>query len=874
MAQTEKLTPMMQHYLQLKEQHKDHILFYRLGDFYEMFFDDAKIVSKELELTLTGKNCGLAERAPMCGIPYHAADNYIKRLIDKGYKVAVCEQMEDPSQAKGLVKRDIIRIVTPGTVTEENMLDENRNNFLSCIIVNKDAYGLCFADVSTGEVFLTQKDSGVTAEDMINAFTQYSPSEVLFNSDFLDYGSVGQYLKTKLNAVGTVVDDDNDFETAQNALRAKGLLSKLDPIVQSKELAVIALYALVNYIDYTQRVGANRIVSIHYYQDEYFMTIDLTARRNLELTESMRTRMKNGTLFWVLDKTKTVMGRRYLKKAIEQPLLSVTDILSRQEAVAELVHDFRFNDDMAEQLNGFFDMERLMTRVVYRQVTPRDLKALGFSCSLVPKLKEIVSRGKSSMFVSLMDELKNLTEITDSIFNAISDDPPALMKDGGYIKDGFDKQLDEYRYICNHAKEYLEQMELKEREKTGIKNLKIGYNRVFGYYIEVSKSNVSLVPENYIRKQTLTNGERYITEELKVIEGKVLNARDKALAIEAQIYEQLRDFIAQKIEDVQATATAIAQLDFLSSLAIVARDNRYTRPEIATNGEITIKNGRHPVIEQMLNGDMFVPNDTTLNGTDSKVMVITGPNMAGKSTYMRQIALIVIMAQIGSFVPAQYARISICDKVFTRVGASDDLTSGQSTFMVEMTEVAHILENATPNSLVILDEIGRGTSTFDGMSIARAVVEYIIKNRKLGCKTLFATHYHELTELEQLYTGVKNYNIVCKKRGDEIIFLRKIMRGGADESYGIEVAKLAGVPNEIIRRAKEVLTEIETANNGSKKIATHAGEQEEPMQVSFAPVVENPVVERLDGVDVNSLTPIAALNLIYELKELANQQNN
>ncbi len=872
MAISDKLTPMMQHYLQLKEQHKDHILFYRLGDFYEMFFEDAKLVSKELELTLTGKSCGLPERAPMCGIPYHAADNYIKRLIDKGYKVAVCEQMEDPSKAKGLVKRDIIRIVTPGTVTEENMLDENNNNFLSCIIVKKDAYGLCFADVSTGEVFLTQKDAGATAEDMMSAFTQYAPREVLFNSDFLDYAQVAQYLKTKIGCVGTVIDEDDDFETAQNALRNRGLLQKLDPIVQHKELAVTALYALVNYIDYTQRIGVNRIVDIRYYQDEFFMTIDLTARKNLELTESMRTRAKHGTLFWVLDKTKTVMGRRYLRKAIEQPLLSVGEILNRQEAVAELVRNFRFNDDLAMQLNGFFDMERLMTRVVYRQASPRDFRALCFSCGLVPKLKEITAQGKADLFLKLSEQLKDLSAITDAIEKSIAEEPPALMKDGGYIKEGFDKTLDEYRYICDHAKEYLEQMEQKEREKTGIKNLKISYNRVFGYYIEVSKSNVSLVPAHYIRKQTLTTGERYITEELKVIETKVLNAKDKALAIEAEIYERLRDFVAQRMEDVQITAAAIAQLDFLSSLAIVARDNRYTRPEIAVNGEISIKNGRHPVIELLLKDDMFVPNDTNLNGTDAKIMVITGPNMAGKSTYMRQIALITIMAQIGSFVPAQYARVSICDKVFTRVGASDDLASGQSTFMVEMNEVAHILKHATPNSLVILDEIGRGTSTFDGMSIARAVVEYIIKSKNLGCKTLFATHYHELTELENLYTGVKNYNIVCKKRGDEIIFLRKIMRGGADDSYGIEVAKLAGVPNEIIRRAKEVLSEIEQANGGSKTILTHAGQEQPSMQMSFAPVIEDPVAERLESVDVNTLTPLAALNLVYELKELAQKR--
>ncbi len=871
MAQTDKLTPMMQHYLQLKKQHQDHILFYRLGDFYEMFFEDAKLVSKELELTLTGKSCGLPERAPMCGIPYHAADNYIKRLIDKGYKVAVCEQMEDPSKAKGLVKRDIVRIVTPGTVTEENMLDENNNNFLSCIIVDKDAYGLCFADISTGEVFLTQKDENATAESMMSAFTQYAPREVLFNSDFLDYSQVAQYLKTKLNCVGTVIDDDNDFDTATDALRTRGLLQKLDPIVQSKELAVIALFALVNYIEYTHRIGTNRIVDIHYYQDEYFMTIDLTARKNLELTESMRTRAKQGTLFWVLDKTKTVMGRRYLRKAIEQPLLAVGEILSRQEAVAQLVRNFRFNDDMANELNGFFDMERLMTRVVYHQASPRDLRALCHSCSLVPKLKEITKQGDADLFVKLGENLKDLSDITEAIGKAIAEEPPALMKDGGYIKDGFDKNLDEYRYICDHAKEYLEQMEQKEREATGIKNLKISYNRVFGYYIEVSKSNIPLVPQHYIRKQTLTTGERYITEELKVVENKVLNAKDKALAIEADIYEKLRDSIAGRMEDVQITASAIAQLDFLSSLAIVARDNRYTRPEIAVSGEITVKNGRHPVIEQLLNDEMFVPNDTNLNGTDSKIMVITGPNMAGKSTYMRQIALITIMAQIGSFVPAQYARVSICDKVFTRVGASDDLASGQSTFMVEMNEVAHILKNATPNSLVILDEIGRGTSTFDGMSIARAVVEYIIKSKKLGCKTLFATHYHELTELEHLYTGVKNYNIVCKKRGDEIIFLRKIMRGGADDSYGIEVAKLAGVPNEIIRRAKDILGEIEQAN-GSKRILTHAGQQEEPMQVSFAPVMENPLAERLESVDVNTLTPLAALNLVYELKELQRSQ--
>ncbi len=869
MAQAQKVTPMMEHYLKVKEKHPDHILFYRLGDFYEMFFEDAKLVSRELQLTLTGKSCGLPERAPMCGIPYHAAEGYIKRLIDKGYKVAVCEQMEDPRFAKGLVQRDVIRIVTPGTITEDAMLDANSNNFLACIIVKKDAFGVCFADVSTGEVYLTQKDGGATAEDMINAFTQYSPSEVLFNSDFLDYGSVGQYLKTKLNCVGTVVDDDDDPEAAVSGLRARGIFQKLDPIAQTKTLAVISLYALMNYIDYTQRANVKRSLSLHYYQDDFYMTIDLTARRNLELTESMRLRQKQGTLYWVLDRTKTVMGRRFLKKAIEQPLLSAAEILRRQEAVAELVQDFRLNDDIAEALNGIFDMERLMTRVVYHQATPKDLNALAQSCHGTAQLKEIAKRGKSPLLCSLTGRLQDLASLAKAVEDAIKTEPPALMKDGGYIKDGFDKQLDEYRYICDHAKEYLAQMEAKEREKTGIKNLKIGFNRVFGYYIEVSKSNLPLVPANYVRKQTLTGGERYITEELKEVENKVLNAKDKALMIEADIYDKLTAFVAGQMEQVQQTSFAAAEIDFLSSLAIVARDNRYTRPEIAASGEITIKNGRHPVIEQLLNGDMFVPNDTAL-GDESKVMVITGPNMAGKSTYMRQVALIVIMAQIGSFVPAQYAGVTICDKVFTRVGASDDLAAGQSTFMVEMSEVAHILKNATPNSLVILDEIGRGTSTFDGMSIARAVVEYIIKNRKLGCKTLFATHYHELTELEKLYTGVQNYNIACKKRGDEIIFLRKIVRGGADDSYGVEVAKLAGVPNEIIRRAKEILGEIEAANHGSNRIATRP-DQEEVMQMTFVPVQDNPLADRLKDVDVNALTPFDALKLLYELKEIAKE---
>ncbi len=864
------LSQMMQQYMNIKEQHKDQILFFRLGDFYEMFFDDAVLVSKELELTLTGKDCGLEERAPMCGIPHHSSETYINRLIEKGYKVAICEQMENPATAKGLVKRDVIRVITPGTLTEGTMLDETRNNFIAGIYVGEDGFGASFADISTGDVFLTEVKTTELDVEVINELSKFSPSEILYNNAFVPLQKATAFIKEKLRCVADLLEEDRyDFSSAEQEIPAQFGEASLEAMgLSDKPLAVYSLAGLLSYVKETQMDGAQRLIRYSVYQDSQYMTVDMTARRNLELTETMRNKEKRGTLLWVLDKTKTAMGKRLMRKYVEQPLVNLAMITKRQNAVTELTEQSILRDELTEQLSDVYDLQRLMTKVIYGSVNPRELKALSYTIAALPKIKEIGAKFQSSLLKELHDGIDTMQEIRNLIEAAIVDDPPVMMKDGGYIRKGFHAELDEIRDLCVNAKEYITQIEEKEKNATGIKNLKVSYNRVFGYYIEVTKSFLDLVPEHYIRKQTLANCERYITEELKELESKVLYANEKILALEAEIYDEVRRFVASRLSAIQDTASCIAQLDVLCSLANVAVMNHYVCPTMTLDGSLEIVDGRHPVVEQMLKNVPFVPNDTKLDLNDNKLLIITGPNMAGKSTYMRQVAIITLMAQIGSFVPARSATISIVDKIFTRVGASDDLTSGQSTFMVEMNEVAQILNQATRNSLVILDEIGRGTSTFDGMSIARAVIEYILEQKKLGCKTLFATHYHELTVMEEQKKGVKNYNVAVKKRGDDITFLRKIIRGGADESYGIEVAKLAGVPNAVVKRAKEILKELDGEKQLQRQQTEVAREPEENAQMSFVSASNHAVTEKLKRVDLNTLTPIEALNILYELKSL------
>ena len=864
------LSQMMQQYMNIKEQHKDQILFFRLGDFYEMFFDDAILVSKELELTLTGKDCGLEERAPMCGIPHHSSETYINRLIEKGYKVAICEQMENPAMAKGLVKRDVIRVITPGTLTEGTMLDETKNNFIASVYVGEDGFGASFADISTGDVFLTEVKTTESDVEVINELSKFSPSEILYNSAFVPLQKATAFIKDKLRCVAELLADNKyDLTSAGQMIPAQFGEPSLEAMgLSDKPLAVYSLIGLLSYVKETQMDGAQRLIRYSVYQDSQYMTVDMTARRNLELTETMRNKEKRGSLLWVLDKTKTAMGKRLIRKYVEQPLVNLAVITKRQNEVTELTEQSIRRDELTEQLSDVYDLQRLMTKVIYGSVNPRELKALSYTIAALPKIKEISGNFQSSLLKELHDGIDTMQEIRNLIESAIVDDPPVMMKDGGYIRKGFNAELDEIRDICVNAKGYITQIEEKEKNETGIKNLKVSYNRVFGYYIEVTKSFLDLVPERYIRKQTLANCERYITEELKELEGKVLYANEKILALEADIYDEVRRFVASRLSVIQDTASCIAQLDVLCSLANVAVMNNYVCPTVTLNGELEIVDGRHPVVEQMLKTVPFVPNDTKLDLNDNKLLIITGPNMAGKSTYMRQVAIITLMAQIGSFVPARSATISIVDKIFTRVGASDDLTSGQSTFMVEMNEVAQILTQATRNSLVILDEIGRGTSTFDGMSIARAVIEYILDQKKLGCKTLFATHYHELTVMEEQKKGVKNYNVAVKKRGDDITFLRKIIRGGADESYGIEVAKLAGVPNAVVKRAKEILSELDGEKQVQRQQMEKVKEPEENVQMNFVSASNHAVTEKLKRVDLNTLTPIEALNILYELKSL------
>ncbi len=864
---------MMQQYFDVKDKYPGHIVFFRLGDFYEMFFDDAVVVSKALELTLTGRDCGQEERAPMCGIPYHSAEIYIKKLIDLGYRVAICEQMEDPKLVKGLVKRDVIRIVTPGTLTESNLLDDSKNNFIAALFVNGEAASICFADISTGtaELFI-YKDRSETelSEAIINEISRFAPAELLVNSEAKKLTQVIDFIRTRMELTETVLEDDKfDRSLHLGTLLAQFSAESLSDmnVDENDDCSVAALCGLFYYISDTQRAAVGRFTELVTCSDKRFMEIDLTARRNLELTETLRNKERRGSLIWVLDRTRTSMGKRLLKSYIEQPLLKPAAIIDRLDAVEELYNDPVMQGELGDALEGVYDLERLMTRVVYKTATPRDVKALAKTAEQMPLIKSLIANCRTALLKGLESRIHELKEIAALVDNAISDDPPQVVKDGGVIKDGFNPELDRLRGIIKNGRSIIDDIENREKEKTGIKNLKIGYNRVFGYYIEVTKSYYDLVPAEYIRKQTLANCERFITDELKKAEEEISGASEKTLVMEAEIFAEVRDFIGSRLTEVQETAQAAAALDVLCSFAEVSMRNRYVKPDIVLDGTLDIKGGRHPVVEQMITGEMYVPNDVYLDTDSRRMAIITGPNMAGKSTFMRQTALIVLMAQIGCFVPADSARISIADRIFTRVGASDDLTAGQSTFMVEMSEVADILKHATKQSLVILDEVGRGTSTFDGISIATAVAEYIANRKKIGCKTLFATHYHELIGLEGRVEGVKNYSVAVKKYGESIKFLRKIVEGGVDDSYGIEVAKLAGLPKGVVARAKELLADME-----AEKYASGAApvKKEEEQQISFGSMKEEQVLSRLRKTNPDEYSPRDALLLLQELCDMLN----
>lgn len=858
-----ELSPMMKQYFKIKDENKDSILFFRLGDFYEMFYDDAKLASKELELTLTGRDCGQDERAPMCGVPFHSCEGYIARLVAKGYKVAICEQTEDPATAKGLVKRDIIRVITPGTVMESSMLDESKNNYICCMFAQNKKIGLCFCDISTGELYVTE----ISGKDYFNSLTaqlsSYNPREILIGGDIVKISELPKFIKSKLSAgVEMLQDEKFDYDLCLNISKNQ-FAGEIDSIIDMREV-ISSVGALISYLKDTQKSGLERINHIEVYKENQYMRLDYNTQRNLELTQTMLSKEKRGSLLWVIDKTKTAMGKRLMRSWLEHPLLNITSINNRQSAVEELVNDTMLRLDITDTISGIFDIERLMTKIVYGSANARDLRSLCSAIKDLPQLSQLISNCSASYLKRIFKNIDKLEDICSLIDSSIVEEPPFTVREGGMIKQGYNKELDSVTNDMNNSKEILAQIETQQREETGIPKLKVGYNRVFGYYIEISNSYKELVPETYIRKQTLTNCERYITQSLKEVEGRILGAKDRAVSMEFTLFDEVRKIVSDNLERIQKTAKAIAVLDVITSLANVASDNRYIRPDVNNSSAIRIKDSRHPVVEALLNDAPFVPNDVTLDNNTDRVAIITGPNMAGKSTYMRQIALIVLLAQIGSFVPASSAEIGIVDSIFTRVGASDDLASGQSTFMVEMSEVANIVKNATSKSLLILDEIGRGTSTFDGMSIARAVLEYCADKKKLGAKTLFATHYHELTVMEQLLDGVKNYSIAVKRRGDDITFLRRIVPGGADESYGIEVAKLAGVPQSIISRAKEILKELESGK--SEVVVESTKSDDDNMQLSLMGAVNNAVSDKLKNTDINTLTPIEAMNLLYELK--------
>lgn len=873
-----ELTPMMQQYMETKKEYPDCILFYRLGDFYEMFFDDALTASKELEITLTGKSCGLEERAPMCGVPYHSVDGYLNRLVSKGYKVAICEQMEDPATAKGLVKRDVVRIVTPGTNLDTQALDETKNNYIMCVVYSADRYGLSVADVTTGEYLVTELGD---SEKLFDEIYKFMPSELICNEAFYMSGMDMDLLKDKFGITMYSLDAWYfDDAICQRTLKDHFHVSAMEGLgLVDYDCGVIAAGALLEYLNETQKRDLSHITKLSVYATGKYMLLDSSTRRNLELCETLREKQKRGSLLWVLDKTKTAMGARTLRKYIEQPLIDRGEIERRLDAVDELKRNAISREEIREYLSPIYDLERLVCKITYQSANPRDLIAFESSLAMLPHIKYILQDMKSPLLQELYEGLDTLEDLCVLVKDAIKEDPPIAMKEGGIIRDGYNEEVDRLRSAKSDGKEWLAKLEETEREKTGIKNLRIRFNKVFGYYLEVTNSFKNLVPDYYTRKQTLANAERYIIPELKELEDTILGAEDKLFALEYQLYSEVRDKIAGEVIRIQNTAKAIAKLDTFASMALVAERNQYVRPKMNEKGVINIKDGRHPVVERMIPNDMFISNDTYLNDKKSRISIITGPNMAGKSTYMRQTALIVLMAQIGCFVPAASADIGLVDRIFTRVGASDDLASGQSTFMVEMTEVANILRNATNKSLLILDEIGRGTSTFDGLSIAWAVIEHISNSKLLGAKTLFATHYHELTELEGKIDNVNNYCIAVKEKGDDIIFLRKIIKGGADKSYGIQVARLAGVPDSVIQRAKEIVEELIHADitDRIKDIAAHGNEQPKTKakhydevdlaQMSlFDTVKDDDVIDEIKNLDLGNLTPIDALNTLYQLQ--------
>jgi DNA mismatch repair protein MutS len=870
---------MMQHYLKTKEENKDCILFYRLGDFYEMFFDDAKIVSKELELTLTGKSCGLEERAPMCGVPFHAADTYINRLVAKGYKVAICEQMEDPKLAKGIVKREVIRIVTPGTNIDMQSLDEAKNNFIMSIVYLADKYGVSTCDITTGDFLVTEVD---TERKLIDEINKFCPSEIICNEAFYMSGIDIDELKNRLSAAVSAIDawyfgDDlaketllSHFKTA--TLQALGL--------DEYDCGVISAGALLKYLYETQKNSMDHILEIHPYSIGKYMILDSSTRRNLELVETLREKQKRGSLLWVLDKTRTAMGARLLRSYVEQPLIEKAEIIKRQKFIETLNRQAITREEFREYLNPIYDLERLITRISYQTANPRDLIAFRNSLEMLPPIRTLLQDVDGELADEIKADFDCLEDIYELIFSAVQEEPPISVREGDIIKEGYNEEVDRLRSAKTDGKKWLADIETKEREKTGIKNLRIKYNKVFGYYLEVTNSFKNLVPDYYVRKQTLTNAERYITPELKELEDTILGAEDRLVSLEYELFRELREQIAGNVKRIRKTARAVAKLDVFTSLALVAEQNNYCKPKINESGTIDIKDGRHPVVEKMIVNGMFIDNDTYLDNGKNRISIITGPNMAGKSTYMRQTALIVLMAQIGSYVPAASANIGIVDRIFTRVGASDDLASGQSTFMVEMNEVANILRNATSNSLLILDEIGRGTSTFDGLSIAWAVVEHISNPKLLGAKTLFATHYHELTELEGKLDNVNNYCIAVKEKGDTIVFLRKIVKGGADKSYGIQVAKLAGLPDSVIDRANEIVNEL-SANDISdiaknitvdrtagttRKKKEHLDEVDLAQMSLFDTASDDSIIDELRNIEISTLTPLEALNKLNELQ--------
>ena len=871
------ITPMMQQYLETKKQYKDCIIFYRLGDFYEMFFEDAITASKELEITLTGKNCGLEERAPMCGVPYHAVDSYLNKLVTKGYKVAIVEQVEDPATAKGIVKREVVRIVTPGTNLNTSALDETKNNYLMSIVCVENCFGIAIVDITTGDFFVTEVENNRALLDEIYKFM---PSEIICNDAFLLTGIDIDDLKNRLNITlfqleSWYFDDDMCKKALTDHFKVYDL-SALG--IDNYDVGTNAAGALMQYLTETQKNSLSHLTQIIPYSTNKFMILDTSTRRNLELCETLREKQKRVSLLWVLDKTKTAMGARMLRSYIEQPLIDKESIIKRQKAIEELNKSLITRDELREYLSPIYDLERLISKVAYKSANPRDLIALLNSLKMLPHIKTVIQDFKSPLFKEITEDLDVLDDITSLIDNSINEDPPINIKEGGIIKEGYNEEVDRLRKAKTEGKTWLAELETKEKEKTGIKGLKIKYNKVFGYYLDVTNSYKDLVPDYYVRKQTLTNSERYTTDELKQLEDVILGAEDKLFSLEYNIFSEIRDEISSQVVRIQTTAKALAKIDVFASLAYVAEHNNYVKPNINEKGIIDIKNGRHPVVEKMMPDSMFVTNDTYLDMNNNRVSIITGPNMAGKSTYMRQTALITLMAQIGSFVPATSANIGVCDKIFTRVGASDDLASGQSTFMVEMTEVANILRNATPKSLLILDEIGRGTSTFDGLSIAWAVVEHICDIKLLGAKTLFATHYHELTELEGTMKGVNNYCISVKEQGDNIVFLRKIVKGGADKSYGIQVAKLAGVPDSVINRAKELVAELSNADitAKAKEIAANmtpgnsikgVNDNVELHQMSlFDTVKEDDIITEIEELDLGTMTPIDALNHLYKIQ--------